>query len=302
MRVLIVGIGGVGGYIAGEMMRNSDAEVTLVARGEHLKAIKENGLHIIDNKKEYTLQPHKVVESPHNEGGFDLIIVTVKSYDLVDALKSLQHNINSTTTILPLLNGVDHDHTIKKLYPKAKVLKGCVYIISHILKPGTIIKKGEIFKLCWGDPNSSMQEYQEVASLFDAVKLRHKYTQNIDYEIWKKYLFIAAMAALTTYYKTSMDTIASEHSEEFKQLLNEIVTIAQKRGVALTQADIEASLTQASKVLPGAKTSMQLDFERGKESEIDSLLGYIVKSAHELRVNAELMEKIYTSLKSTSQI
>ena len=298
MRVLIVGVGGVGGYIASQLIRNTNAEITLLARGEHLKKIKEDGLQIFDDNNEYIVHPHRIVDDPQREGAFDLIIISVKSYDLEDILKKLSNNVTKETTIFPLLNGVDHDVTILHYYPNAKVLKGCIYIISHILKPGTIVKKGRLFKLCWGDPKASLAKYQEIAALFDKAMLRHRYTQNIDYEIWKKFLFISAMAALTTYYKKSMDQITKEHNSEFKELLNEIMTLAQRKSINLTNDDLQATLQQASKVIPNAKTSMQLDFERAKKSEIDSLLGYIVNSGRKFNLATPLMEKIYSTLQS----
>ena len=298
MRVLIVGAGGVGGYIGAQLIRNTDANVTFLARKEHLKAIQKNGLHIIDNNTPYTLYPSNVVANTQNEGVFDLIIIAVKSYDLKDTLKELSKNIDANTVILPLLNGIDHNTTIKTYYPETKVLKGCIYIISHIAKPGTIIKKGKIFKLCWGDPNAPLEEYKEIAALFDQAKLRHQYTQNIEYEIWKKYLFIAAMAALTSYYKKPMDRIYSEHRDALEELLKEIIAIGKSHGVPIGQEEFQNTLLQASKVLPGAKTSLQLDLEKGKRGEIDSLLGYIVASAQKQHIQTPLMQKLYSSLQS----
>ncbi len=299
MRVLIVGVGGVGGYIASQLIKNTDAEVTLLARGEHLKKIQKDGLHILEDNEDYIVQPFKAIDNPKNEGIFDFIIISVKSYDLESVVQKLSKNIGSKTIILPLLNGIDHDLTIKKYYPDAKILKGCIYIVSHIASPGTIVKKGEVFKLCWGDIDAIIEDFSNIAALFDAANFRHKFSNNIDYEIWKKYLFIAAMAALTCYYNKSMDQIANEHTQELEALLQEIVTLAQAKSINLTNKEIQAALNQAQKVTQGAKTSMQRDLERGNKSEIDSLLGYIVKSAKNFNLKVPIMEKIYLSLKES---
>ena len=296
MKVLIAGVGGVGGYIGAKLIQHTNAKVTLLARGANFEAIEKNGLKVIENNEEFVVKPFKVTQNPQKEGIFDFIIIAVKSYDLEPLLEQLKNNVNEKMIILPLLNGVEHDLIIKKYYPNAKVLKGCIYIISHLKEPGVIEKKGKVFKLCWGG-NIDETSKEEIAKLFDTAKLRHKFTKEIDYEIWKKFLFISAMAALTTYYKTTMDIIASKHNQELQELFTEIVTLAQKKGVSLTNQEIEAALTQASKVIAGAKTSMQLDFEKGKKSEIDSLLGFVVKESKKLRLQAHLMEKIYNSLK-----
>ena len=299
MRVLIVGVGGVGGYIASQLIKNTDAEVTLLARGNHLEKIQKDGLHIIEDNAAYTVKPSKAIDDPTNEGIFDLIIISVKSYDLESVVQKLSKNIGSETTILPLLNGVDHDLILKRHYRDAKILKGCIYIVSHIASPGAIVKRGKVFKLCWGDSEASIEDYSNIATLFNAANLRHKFSNNIDYEIWKKYLFIAAMAALTSYHKKSMDKIVSDHNQELEALLQEISTIAQKRSINLTDKEIQATLEQAQKVTQGAKTSMQRDLERGKRSEIESLLGYIVKSAKNFNLKVPIMEKIYLSLKES---
>ena len=292
MRVLIAGTGGVGGYIGAQIILHTDAEVVFLARKEHLKAIQKEGLKVIDNGQEFVLKPSKAVENTKNEGVFDLIIVGVKSYDLENVLKSLSGNIGSKTAVLPLLNGIEHDKTVKKLYPQAKILKGCVYIISHIQSHGVIVKKGKVFKLCWGGAG----EFEDIAKLFDDARLRHKQTENIDYEIWKKFLFISAMAALTSYYKKSMDIVAKEHNNELKELFNEITALAQKLSIPLSQDDVNSALSQASKVVEGAKTSMQLDLEKGKKSEIDSLLGSVVNLSKKHGLKAPLMEKFYNDL------
>ncbi len=292
MRILIAGAGGVGGYIGSQLILHTDAEVVFLARKEHLKAIQKEGLKVIDNKEEFIVKPSKAVENAQSEGIFDLIIIGVKSYDLENVLKGLSSNIGKETVILPLLNGIEYDKTVKKLYPQANILKGCVYIISNIKSPGVIVKKGKVFKLCWG----GSKEFKNIANLFNRAKLRHKQTEDIDYEIWKKFLFISAMAALTSYYKKSMDVIVKEHSNELKELFNEITALAQKLSIPLTQDDVNSALAQASKVTEGAKTSMQLDLEKGKKSEIDSLLGSVINLSKKHGIKTPLMEKIYNEL------
>jgi len=277
MRVLIAGSGGVGGYL-GAKFAQSGASVTLLARGEHLKAIQESGLTIIDNNQKFTIDSIEAVDDSSNCGTFDLIIISVKSTSFRDILEKLSPNIDSHTAILPILNGVDFDLEIAKRYPNSRVLNGCIYIISNIKSPGVVRKRGEVFKLCWGSDNFDIDEFQDIKSLFDKSLPRHEYGSDIRLKQWRKFLFISPMAGLSSLYDIPMDRVYSEHRDELEEFMREIVSLANSRGINLTNRDIESQLKQASKVIKGAKTSMQLDIERGKESEIDSLIGFVAKS------------------------
>ena len=279
MRVMILGCGGVGGYIGARLIKYTDSEVTVVARGEHLSAIQSNGLKIVEDDVEWIVHPAVATDNPENLGKFDTVFVTVKSTALRHALSMISNNISPKTVIIPLLNGVNHDLTIKEIYPYADVMNGCIYIISNIVKAGVIRKRGKIFKLCWGRDEFDTAEYTDIISLFDKAFERVETGNDIRLKQWKKFLFISPMATLTSKYGISMDRVYAEHFEELKESISEVVTLANALGVDLSEKDIEVQLKQASKVVTNAKTSMQLDIEKGTEPEIEALVGYIVKEA-----------------------
>ncbi len=297
MKIMIVGAGGVGGYLGGSFIRAGENEVSLIARGTHLEAIRTQGLRIIDQQEEYTVHPAHALEDPSGLGIQDLILLTLKATDLEAGLESIRSNVSEQTVILTLLNGVEYRPRILKHYPQADALEGCIYILSNIVEPGVIRKKGEIFRLCWGKEDFDPDDYSPVTRLFDRSLPRHKPTADIAFEQWQKFLFISPMAALTSLYKISMDQVYKEHRAQLRRLLEEITTLAQAKGIPLGDKEIEATLAQASKVLPGAKTSMQLDLERGKPAEIEALVGYVVKEGKRLGVDVSEMERVYQILK-----
>ncbi len=297
MKIMIVGAGGVGGYLGARFIRAGENDVSLIARGAHLEAIRQRGLHIIDQQEEYTVHPAHALEDPASLGIQDLILLTLKATDLEAGLESIRSNVSEQTVILPLLNGVEYRPRILKHYPQADALEGCIYILSNIVEPGVIRKKGDIFRLCWGRENFDPANYAPVARLFDRSLSRHKPTADIAYEQWRKFLFISPMAALTSLYKISMDQVYKEHRAQLRRLLEEITTLARAKGIPLGDKEIEATLAQASKVLPGAKTSMQLDLERGKPAEIEALVGYVFKEGKRLGVDVSEMERVYQILK-----
>ncbi len=298
MKIAIVGIGGVGGYIGGKLIKsNNDNKIIFIARGKQLKAIKKNGLKILDEDEQFIVKPDIITDNPENEGIFDLVIIAVKSYNLENAIKNLKSNISKQTVIIPLLNGVDHDKKIKEFFPEAIVLNGCIYIFSNIKEYGIIKKYGNIFNLMFGSNKYPIENFNYIKQLFDHANLKNKLTSKIDFEVWRKYLLISAYASLTSFYKQPIGFIAKYHLSELKTILNEIKEIANKKGIQLNEKNCEQIIQRIQNVPYESKTSMQLDYEKDKKTELESLCGYIVKEGEKLSIKTPLMGKIYKELK-----
>ncbi len=299
MKIAILGTGGVGGYIGGKLVLVNDCKqnhITFISRGRQLKKIKESGLKIIDEDKEYIVKPDTICDNPKNTEKFDFIIVSVKSYDLRSALDIIKENVSDNTILLPLLNGVDHDKEIKKIFPSAKVLNGCIYILSNIKKPGVIKKYGGVFRLIFGSSDLNIENFQNIKKLFDEAGLANKLTINIELETWKKYLLISAYASMTSYYQKPLGYIANEKLDELEEVLKEIKNIAHLKNINIEDETINKIL-QSIKTLPyESKTSMQLDYEKGKKTEVEALCGYIVKEANKFNVKVPNMHRYYNVL------
>jgi 2-dehydropantoate 2-reductase len=298
MKILILGAGGVGGYVGALLGARGGAAVSLVARGAHLEAIRKTGLTVVEDEESWNFRPDAAVADPSGLGIFDLILVTVKHTSLEESLGLVTGNVGPKTVILSLLNGVEHRREILTRYPDADVLEGCIYILSHIERPGVVRKKGGIFRLCWGREGFDPAEYASIRELFDRALPRHTPTARIAEEQWKKYLFIASMAALTSYHRTTMDRIVAERREELENLLEEIASVARAKKIPMDEEIVRATLRKMEKVLPGAKTSMQRDLEQGKPAEIEALPGYVVHEGARLGIPTPLMERIYRTLKT----
>lgn len=294
LKIAIVGAGGVGGYIAAKLTQNM-YDVTLIARGEHYKAIKQKGLKVLEYKDDdFTVHP-KVVENTSDEI-FDIVFIATKTYDFESACKSIENNVDENTLVIPLANGVEHKSVLKNHLPSCKICEGAIYIISNIEEYGVINRKSFTFYLLFGDEKEHVN-LKVLESILNESDLRSNYTSNIKYECWKKYLFISSMAALTTYFNEPMGYIVKEKLELFIDMLLEIQKLANKKGVNISNNDIEKAVKQATHVPYESKTSMQLDFEKGGNTEIESLLGYIVNEAKNLGLDVPTMQKIYLELK-----
>lgn len=287
LRVLIYGLGGVGGYIASYLCQTEN-EIVGVARGEHLNAIKQNGLHVIEEDKEFSAH-FQVVDEKELSGYFDIVLFCVKSYDLKDAALTCKPFIDKNSLVLSLSNGVEHGDALRNLL-NVKVLEGCIYILSHIQSAGVIRKIGSVFALIFAGEGS-----ERLASIFDAAGLRYKVAQNIGEAIWKKYIFISTFAMLTSYYDEPIRSIYDNHYEAALSLLKEVSAVAKAKNIDI-EDEIAKSLETASKLPEKASTSMHKDIKANKRDELQTLCGYLVREAKCLHVSVPNIESYYDGL------
>jgi len=283
MKIAIVGLGGVGGYLAASFAK-SGLDVVGFARGEHLKAIQKSGITIKEDEKEWRTPLHvKTVEEA--EGYFDVVVFCVKSYDLALTCKAFENHIDANSIVLSFSNGVNNGDILRECC-NAKVLDACIYILAHIEAPGVIRKKGKVFAALFG--GADKETVTKVARLFEKASLRYKTPEDIQTALYKKYIFIAAFATLTSYYNESIGAIYEKHYDEAKKLLTEIAEFAKEtQGIDISD-EVQKSLDTASKLPFDASTSMALDFKNDKKTELDSLSGYVQKP---------FMQKLYNELK-----
>jgi len=206
--ILIAGIGGVGGYfggrIAGSLADKAEKQrqkVYFLARGAHLQAIKRDGLLLkpgqgpeLRCRPELATDTHDQIPSP------DLVLVSVKSYDLPGLIDGLSGIITGETLIIPLLNGIDIYERIREILPAAIILPAGVYVSANISKPGVVVQRGKAGTLfCGPDPQHGNYDYQHLAGFFQGLDINFKWYENPFYSIWEKYIFIASFGLVTAY-------------------------------------------------------------------------------------------------------
>ena len=287
MKVCVVGLGGVGGYIAANFAK-SGIDVTGVARGAHLEAIKKRGIEIIEDEKRWKVELN-ACSLNELEGVFDVVLFCTKSYDLAKSAEAMRKHITKESVVVSFANGVNNGDILRE-HLDAKVLDGCIYILSHIESPGVIRKKGKVFAAVFGG-----EESEKLAELFEKSNLRYKISLDIQRDLWKKYIFIAAFANLTSYYDQSIYQVVQEHPKETKAVLEEIASLAAAKGIDI-QKEVEKSLQTAHSLPRDASTSMHLDFQNKKQTELEALSGYLVKEARKYNVELPHLTKIYEEL------
>ena len=304
IRIGILGLGGVGGYFGGLLAKayykSEEIEVIFIARGETQKAIAENGLTIITDDSETVVYPKLVSNNPDEIGVLDYLICATKTYDIEESLLSLQQCIAQETVILPLYNGVDAPERIHKLFPENDILQGCVYIISMIFSPGTIRKIGFYEKLFFGSKTASNSKLNELQSIFQKAKIESYLVENIEETVWEKFIFISALASLTSYLNQNIGQILSNPDAKaiYVELLKEIEMVAKAKGLQLSDDIVNQTIVKLEKSPKEATSSMHRDYLAGNKIEAASLTKFVVEEALKYGVKTPLYEKISTVLLS----
>ena len=300
--IVVMGLGGVGGYFGGMFALNittnwrDKRDLTFIARGAHLEAIKANGLTLKLWKQDPVVCiPKMVTDSVLKLPYINFLLLAVKNYDLEDALHQVESRINSDTVIMPLMNGVDVYERIKAVVPKCIVLPSCVYISSKIECPGVVKLQGDVVKVYSGlDPERPDYDGQEIQDFFQNMGLKLYWNQNPFEPIWRKFLFVSPFALVTGATGKTMHQAWAEPelNASILAIMNEIVAIAAKRGVTLNSYDIDYAMRIGEHIDPVAKTSFQLDIENKKgHIELEALGGVIVRLGMELGVPTPETEK-----------
>ncbi|MEW6671266.1 MAG: 2-dehydropantoate 2-reductase [Thermodesulfobacteriota bacterium] len=302
MRIAVIGIGGVGGYFGGKLARcyaaHRSIEIIFVARGEHLKQIQQYGLQQITEEGNFTAVPRLATDRPETCGHFDLALFCVKGYDLEKSASRIRNNLDRTSTVITLLNGVDNVRPLKASLPEARVLNGCVYIGAHILKPGVVRQAGGTCQLLFGPEDGGMEGLSAIESVLKMAGIKASLTDDIRTVVWEKYLFVSPLASATAYLKQPIGAFVeeSEKRDFLEELMREVAAVGTAQGVAIPDEKIQAALKKNALFPFETKTSMQMDHESGRKIEIDIFTGYIVKKGKELGIPTPLHDQVYRAL------
>lgn len=303
MKIAIVGIGGVGGYYGGLLAKrysgDEDVEIVFIARGDHLKQIKKNGLNLITEKGIFTVRPDLAIDTPSGGGIFDCVIFCVKAYGLEESAKLLSPSIDENTVVISLLNGVDNADRLSAVLNKGKIFNGCVYIGAHIVRPGVVQQAGALNKLFFGNESDDKIDVKNIEHLLKEANIDAQYRIDIKHIVWEKYVLISAFATATTFLdKTMRGVIYSEKGKELlDDLLTEVFLVSEAKRIELPKNIRKEIIAKVSTFPPEIKTSMQMDFEKGNKTELETFTGYIVREAGKHGLSVPTYERIYAALK-----
>jgi len=303
-KIAIVGIGGVGGYYGGLLAahyeKNPDFEVSFVARGEHLKKIKENGLTVITETSSFIARPTVATDNASELGTLDYIILASKSYDLEATVEQIKPCIGPDTVILPLLNGIDNTERIRALLHGTEVWSGCVYIVGRLNEPGVVESSGGVHDLFFGYNNTTSEKLLFFEKVMKAAGIKAIFSEKILTVIWKKFFFISITATLTSYFNVGFRDLLTDELRKatLMRLMDELLSVAVAEKSELTEA-IKKTTIQSIERLPfGTTSSMHTDFSVGKSTELDTLCGVVIKTGAKHGIALPLYQKIFSELKN----
>ena len=280
MKYLIAGTGGVGGSIAA-FLSLAGKDVTCIARGEHLAAIREHGLRLhSDLKGEHTL-PIKAYTAEEYTGKADVIFVCVKGYSVDSITELIKRSAHQDTVVIPILNVYGTGPRIQRLVPGVTVLDGCIYIVGFVSGKGEITQMGKIFRLVYGAHKGTVVPRGTLETIQQDLQesgIKAEISPDINRDT-----FISAMAVTGAYYDVPMGEVQKpgEVRDTFIGLSRESAALGAKLGIEFKEDIVEYNLKVIDKLDPESTASMQKDMAKGHESEVQGLLFDMIAAAEE---------------------
>jgi 2-dehydropantoate 2-reductase len=299
LKVAVYGVGGVGGYF-GAVLARAGNPVSLIARGKHLKALREKGLHIVTPMGEFTVTPTKASDNPADIGPVDIVIVGVKAWQVPDAAPAMRPLIGPKTRVVPLQNGVEAVGQLAQVLGREHVLGGLCRIIASIAVPGSIRIGGMEPAVVLGELDGSELTGNAKALLdaFRAAGVNVQAAPDIQAALWDKWLFIAAVSGVGAVSRATVGEVRESPPTRalLQQMMEEVAAVARKRGVRQA-SDIVARTMSFIDTMPKEGTaSMQRDVADGRPSELEAIIGSLVRFGRETGVPTPAADFIYASL------
>ena len=310
MKICIVGAGATGGYL-GVKLINAGFDVSLVARGAHLTAMKKKGLTLIENDKEITCSP-KCSDSMKELGKMDFIFITLKAYSINGLVEEISTMFDENTSVISSYNGIPwwyffgaegqfNNYRIKSIDPEniqwnvitPERIIGCVvYPATEIIEPG-VIKHIEGNRFSLGEPNGAQTErISSISKAMARADLKAPVRKNIRQEIWMKLIGNLAFNPLSVITGETLDVLLlnEENKKTAYEAMKEATSIMDKLNVPMS-ISIDQRIEGAAKV-GSHKTSMLQDYERGKELELDALVVAVKEIADLLGIKTPTIDRI----------
>jgi 2-dehydropantoate 2-reductase len=298
MKIVVIGAGGVGGYFGGRITK-AGYDTTFIVRGQSLHAIETHGLRIKSILGNFKVNP-KVTDDFNEVKDADLILLSVKSWQIENIAAQLKPFLKPQSTVLPLQNGADNADRLTQVLPVENVIAGLCRIVSKLESPGVIDHFGYEPEIIFGEiTNQETPRIKSIKSVFDKAGIKNRISGNIQRDIWLKFLFIASISAMGALTRSVLGVMREDPFLRKKLLATalEIILIGQKQGIDLHENDIDRTFELIDKLDFNTTMSLQRDILEGKPSELENFNGYIVQQGDLLGIETPVNDFIYYSLR-----
>jgi 2-dehydropantoate 2-reductase len=302
MRFAILGSGAVGGYF-GAKLAKAGQDVTFIARGAHLEAIRTKGLEVRSSQLGDFVVRAPAESDTTRIGPVDVAIVSVKAYDNATALPMLKPLIGPDTVVLTLQNGVDSVDEVAAIVGQRHVLGGTTYVATALEGPGLIVQTGVhrsiIFGEVFGDVSTIAPRVHAIADVLAAADIHVTPVADARVPIWDKFVYLVAFSGFT-----GASRLAIGHNwkhphvrDMFYAASREIAAIAQAEGVTISPDRFEKLEEYMTNIPPSTRSSLLIDLEQGKRIEVEALQGAAVRRAAKHGVPVPIVSTLYALLK-----
>lgn len=299
MKIIIFGTGGVGGYFGGKLAQ-AGYDATFIARGKHLEAIQKTGLKIDSIHGNFIVHPANATDSTQHIEHADLIILATKAWQLDSAIEQIKPIVKEDTTILPLLNGIEHIATLQKVFGNKHLIGGLCRISVFIEDAGHIKHMGVNPYIAFGElDNSKSDRILSIHKMFSSIEnITAEIPADINVAMWEKYVFISGTSGVGAFVGKPINEYRD--IPEFRNMLitsmTEAVNVAQAYGVILSKNLVEDIMKRIDLTPKGMLASMQKDIMEGRPSELEDQIGGMIRMGKKMNITTPTYEKIYIQL------
>lgn len=304
MRIAIVGSGAVGGYY-GAMLARAGHRVTFVARGAHLRAIRERGLLVWSPLGDFTVRAP--AESEFSRvGPVDLVLLAVKTYDNDVVLPQLPVLCGPGTIVLTLQNGVDSPIEVAQAVGEERVLAGPTYVATALSAPGVIEQTGMHRRIIFGEvfePAAGVSDrVRRVAEAFTSADIQAEPVADARIPLWEKFIYLASYAAFSGSARKPAGAIWGDPfvRERFLSAVDEVEAVARAEGISIPDGQRERIVAYMNTVPATMRASLLIDLQQGKRIEVEALQGSVVRRGAARGVPTPIMSTLYAVLRAAS--
>jgi len=299
MRIAVVGAGGVGGGF-GAALAKAGADVTFIARGAHLAAMKNGGLKVRGGRGETHVVPTRATDDPADIGKVDIVLFCVKLWDVESAGQQIKPLIGPDTAVIPLQNGIDAAERLIPILGSSAVMGGVAQISASIVAPGVIQQVGTFMRMVFGELDGRpSQRGEDFLALCLKAGFDATLSEQILTELWMKFILLASNAGMMALARQPIGKLRDDPDLRpiFMAAYQETIDVGRARGVALPADALDKILDFTSHAPPAMKASMALDLDRGNRLEVPWLSGKVAELGRQFGIPTPTHSMMYAMLK-----
>jgi len=297
MRVLIVGAGSTGGYFGGRLLQ-ANRDVTFLVRAGRAEALRKNGLQIKSPHGDVSLQPN-VITAREIQSPFDLILLSVKSWSLDEAMKDFSAAVADDSMILPVLNGMKHMDMLEERFGAPRVIGGVCQVANMLDADGNIVQLSPLQELTYGEMGGELTaRMKQLDSLMQGCGFDAKLSTEIEGLMWEKWVLLATLGGATCLMRGNLGQIVSAPGGTafIANLFDEIVAAVKRVGSEPSEGFIRASQAMFAQKDSQMTSSMYRDLDKGYRIERDQIIDDLIARGHQAGLSLPLLNLISTHL------